>query len=205
MGLAARPGSGVGMSVESKAEINRLRRSAARLGLGIRTQPRSGTSDVRCYSLVDRETGGIVHTDLRGLGEVQERLWWIVRERRNGSIHQDRPKEASAERCPSCGTLRVAQFRWCLTCGRDYEASTKELFGDDPWRPTGGFVRPTSRPLPEGFGTGAGARARERLRTRLAHFPRPRLTLLSKGELAGGAILGLLVGLLVALVNGGSR
>lgn len=57
------------------------------------------------------------------LDNLQTRLWWITRDRRSGLATQQRTREVARQLCPSCGTSRIAFFRWCTCCGRDFEAS----------------------------------------------------------------------------------
>jgi hypothetical protein len=102
-------------------EIERLRAQARRLGVSIRTKRASEPSTTRAYSLIERASGRVIGADLVGVDEVRERLWWIVRERREGLIDPAVAPDAHGQPCPSCGTPRLAFFRWCRNCGKDLE------------------------------------------------------------------------------------
>jgi hypothetical protein len=54
------------------------------------------------------------------LVDISTELFWIVRQRR---LAVEQPgAELPTEYCPTCATRRIAYFRYCRTCGRDYEA-----------------------------------------------------------------------------------
>lgn len=195
------------MKRESKTEIDRLRSQARRLDLTIRTQRGSRANGSRAYDLIDRTTGTVVHADVHGLADLQSQLWWIARDRLRAVAGQPPVDDLPQQLCPSCGTPRVAFFRSCLKCGLDYEASHepgREVSSAPPdtvsARGTGGLPPAPSRiqyPTP----------TREPLLARLAWF---RYAVAyryfdSARELAVGAILGLLVGAIVAVALGGIR
>ncbi len=159
------------MGVESKVELSRLRRQASQLGIAIRTQPGSGAPGVRDYSLVDRDTGRVIYADIRGLVEVQERLWWIIRDRKRAPSLPAGVTQTSEELCPSCGARRIGQFRWCLGCGLDYEASTKLAIDAESGRQSSVPGPLTSPYVREGFATELRARARDAEKARLASAP----------------------------------
>ena len=104
-------------------------------------------SGERNYNLVELDGGKVLVADITGLTSLERRLWLIARERRQ-PVGVIRP-----ELCAACGTPRVAFFRWCQTCGRDFES--------DRERPPEPVVLrlPTSAPTPV-------ARARLRCRDR---------------------------------------
>jgi len=159
------------MGVESKVELNRLRRQASQLGIAIRTQPGSGTSDQRDYSLVDRETDRVIYADIRGLVAVQDRLWWIIRDRKRAQSVPAGTIQTSEELCPSCGARRIGQFRWCLGCGLDYEASTKLAIDAEGGHRSSVPGPLTSPYVREGFATELRARARAAETARLPSAP----------------------------------
>jgi tetrahydromethanopterin S-methyltransferase subunit F len=101
--------------------LTRLRAQARRLDLSIRTQRGTSASGERSYSLIERDGGRVLVSDLAGLTALERRLWLIARDRRQpvGVMR--------AELCAACGTPRVAFFRWCQTCGRDFEAERETL------------------------------------------------------------------------------
>jgi len=104
-------------------EIERLRAQARRLGVSIRTKRASGSAPTRAYNLVEQASGRVLGADLLGVDEVRERLWWIVRERREGLIDPAVAPDAHGAPCPSCGSPRLAFFRWCRHCGLDLETA----------------------------------------------------------------------------------
>jgi len=62
------------------------------------------------------EGGRVVAADAVGLAELEHRLWAITRDRRR-SIDPDR-----STTCQRCGAARVGNFRWCKSCGSDFES-----------------------------------------------------------------------------------
>ena len=104
---------------DSTQPLNHLRSRARKLGLAIRKQRASRTSSEPLYRLLDRESGVVVRGDLP-LVDVSTELLWIVRQRRR-AVEQP-GSELRAEYCPLCATRRIGYFRYCRTCGRDYEA-----------------------------------------------------------------------------------
>ena len=85
------------------------------MGLTIRTQRGTLPTGDRAYSVVERDSGRVLVVDVKGLDALERRLWIIARDRRQPVA------DVEATPCPACGTPRVAFFRWCQTCGRDFE------------------------------------------------------------------------------------
>jgi hypothetical protein len=104
-------------------EIERLRAQARRLGVSIRTKRATRAAPTRAYNLIEQESGRVLGADLQSVDEVRERLWWVVRERREGLIDPAVDPDAHGPPCPSCGTPRLAFFRWCRHCGLDLETT----------------------------------------------------------------------------------
>ena len=109
------------MGGESNSDLKRLRTQARKLDIAIRAQRASRPSQPRAYRLIDRATGREIQANL-GLDELSTRLWWITRDRHRA---ESGPVQTHSEACPSCGTSRIGSFRWCTSCGHDYEASLK--------------------------------------------------------------------------------
>src|SRR3954469_19903045 len=106
---------------ESNDDIGRLRRRASATGISVRTERANRTSEQRAYSLVDRTSGNVLHGGIATLIDLEAVLSRIAWDRRRAPA--DGPPRAEAPRsCPSCGTSRVGQFRFCRTCGHDFEA-----------------------------------------------------------------------------------
>ncbi len=141
---------GVHVGSDSGGELHNVRSQARRLGLSIRTQRASRGSDVRTFAIVDRETGTVVDAGLQDLSDIQARLWWIVHRRRTALSGLPPTGDVPEELCPSCGTRRASFFRWCLSCGRDYEAGREPTLHMAP-RPrwNGRTGRLYERRLPE--------------------------------------------------------
>jgi len=114
---------------ESNDEIRRLRSQARDLDVSIRLQRASRSSGSRTYDLVDRSTGAVIHAGI-ALGEIPERLASIPLDPATATIGQpalerQAHERAHGERCPMCGTQRIAFFRWCKKCGFDFEVVEK--------------------------------------------------------------------------------
>ncbi len=114
---------------ESNSDLKRLRTQARKLDITIRAQRASGPSQPRAYRLIDRATGREIQSNL-GLDELSTRLWWITRDRHRA---ERGPVQTHSEACPSCGTARIGSFRWCTSCGHDYEASLKSSPHQSMW------------------------------------------------------------------------
>ncbi len=149
------------MKAASSVEIRRLRSQARKLGLTVRAQRATRGSDARAYSLIDLETGEPVSTGLQDPVDIRERLWWIVRERTQGSrptINSTAGHRGETEQCRLCGTVRSDYFRFCRSCGLDLEADR------DPTPLTA--VRPVAAPV--------GDRARRMTTVAPSTSPAPR-------------------------------
>ena len=64
-----------------------------------------------------------------GVAALEHRLWLVARDRRLSM--EPRPTRS----CPTCDSPRVANFRWCQSCGTDFE----------PWRVAATPAPATSR------------------------------------------------------------
>ena len=178
--------------------MNRLRSQARRVGITIRAQRADGNVKARAYNLIDRETGAVIYANVEGLVDLQTRLWWITRDRRFAIANRLPADGTTTESCPACGTHRVGLFRWCRSCGFDYEPES-HVPSDDVVRGAGESVMFAPQPhftqlVPprERFGA---------LRNVVGHV----LHFNSWRELGIGAILALLVGVVVSLLLGGLR
>jgi hypothetical protein len=101
--------------------MRHLRSQAKRLGLSIRTRRASRASGAPTYSLVDLKTGEVVAEGLLDRSDLTTRLWWIARERRRAASMVSAVPRVLETPCPVCGTLRIGMFRWCTSCGFDFE------------------------------------------------------------------------------------
>ena len=79
------------------------------------------------YAVIERDGGRVVAADIAGPAALEHRLWLIARDRRLSIEPQP------SRNCPQCGAARVANFRWCQSCGTDFE----------PWR-----AEPATAPSP---------------------------------------------------------
>ncbi len=70
------------------------------------------------YAVVERDGGRVVAAEVIGFAALQHRLWLIARDRRLSIEPQP------SRSCPTCGAPLIANFRWCQSCGTDFE----------PWR-----------------------------------------------------------------------
>jgi hypothetical protein len=100
------------------ADIKQLRRRARALGLSIRTKRASKSRPSPAYDLIETASGRLLYGGLSSLDEIERHLDSAVVDRPDVDLH--------AEACPACGTARVAFFRWCQSCGRDFEAFKTE-------------------------------------------------------------------------------
>lgn len=124
---------GLNVGGEPKGDISRLRRRASAIGITIRTHRRNGTSEQRAYSLVDRVSGRVLYGEIATLMDVDAVLSRIVWDRQRPDA--DAPSTTTVRAfCPMCGTPRVGQFRWCRSCGHDFEASSHVAVSWPPFR-----------------------------------------------------------------------
>jgi hypothetical protein len=109
---------------DSTRQMKRIRSRARIAGLTIRTRRVSRASSERAYSVIDRATGQELSSDIPDLDELTNQLWWIIRQRRRDAQQGGRTAEAPRESCPACETLRVGNFRFCRSCGFDFEPAS---------------------------------------------------------------------------------
>lgn len=107
--------------------LTTLRRQAKDAGLSINSRPDPRGGDARRYSLVERATKAVVARGIPDLDTLATELTSRIRERTDqGRVvaHED-----LGEKCPDCGTRRIGAFRYCRSCGRDFEpdAPTAQL------------------------------------------------------------------------------
>jgi hypothetical protein len=100
------------------ADIKQLRRRARALGISIRTKRASKSRPTPAYDLIETASGRLLSGGLSRLVDIEEHLESAAVDRRDG--------DARGEVCPACATPRVAFFRWCQSCGRDFEAFKTE-------------------------------------------------------------------------------
>ena len=78
-------------------------------------------------------TGTVLHRNIDGLADLEARLTRIGLDRQwpraDWPLEEDGPSS-----CPSCGTRRIGQFRWCTSCGNDFEPT---LHGGPLWSQSG--------------------------------------------------------------------
>jgi hypothetical protein len=209
---------------ESKVEIDRLRARAGSMGITIRTQRAKKPSDRRAYSLIDRATGKVLHDDVAGLIDLEARLVGITWDRQLARADTP-PATSSASVCPSCGTRRIGQFRWCRSCGRDFEPTSHTIARVPAFTDIGPDAMPSGPEPATGPLSGSGqesaphsssGEARDTPMPTVGPGPRPasdhRLTLQpqasllaryrlqSAREIAVGAAIGLLVGVFTAVL-----
>src|SRR6266850_8376645 len=103
-------------------QMKRIRSGARKYGLTIKTGRVARGSDHRAYSVLDAATGETLCSNVPDLDELRVQLWWVIRQRRRGDQTGD-SGEVAREECPKCGTLRVGSFRFCRSCGMDFEPS----------------------------------------------------------------------------------
>ena len=104
---------------ESAQDLRQVRARAQKLGIAIRKQRPSRRAAGPLYRLLDRHSGELIRADLL-LVDVPTELFWIVRERRRALEQPVVPAPGGV--CPSCSTPRIGFFRYCKSCGLDYEA-----------------------------------------------------------------------------------
>jgi hypothetical protein len=95
------------------ADIKQLRRRARTLGLSIRTKRPSKSRPTPAYDVIETASGRLLSGGLSSLVDIQRHLESAVVDRRGS--------DARGEACPACGTPRLAFFRWCQSCGLDFE------------------------------------------------------------------------------------
>jgi hypothetical protein len=98
-------------------KLRYVRRRARRIGIAIRKQRATRGSWAPLYRLLDRDTGEVIRRDLR-LDDVPKELSSIIRHRGRAGL---RPAaESPDERCPSCRARRTGFLRYCTFCGFDF-------------------------------------------------------------------------------------
>ena len=116
------------MDDDSTQQLKYLRPRARKIGIAIRKQRVTRKSPEPLYRLLDRQSAAVIRGDVP-LIDISTELFWIIRERRRAL---ERPgAELIHEVCPSCATPRVGFFRYCKTCGLDYEAGQAPVPGAD--------------------------------------------------------------------------
>lgn len=100
--------------------ITELRRQGRTLGIAIRANRVSKASPERTYRLIDAVSGTTLSAQV-ALGDVESELssFAIKRANARGVI--------ARERCARCGRPRVATFRWCTSCGEDFEPYKRDV------------------------------------------------------------------------------
>ena len=189
---------------ESKGEINRLRSRAGRMGISIRTRRPDARAKRPAYSLVDRKTGTVIDEDIDGLVDLETRLARIASDRQFQARALPTTRTLS-ESCPTCGIRRIGRFRWCTSCGFDFESTVHSgpprpvfrLQVDDPAVPMAAWdlIQPPAylRDLP-------------RRRFRVGRFAfRDRYPSVSLRAIWLWLILAVLIGLIVSIAIGATR
>jgi hypothetical protein len=157
--------------------------------------------------VIDRETGQVIDTDIQPVN-LRARLWSIARDRRRARENPDVVFELPEELCPSCGSQRLSFFRYCRTCGLDFEATVKPAPVRAPavsWPPEvsrlparGASNASPSLPPPRSLKSVRESRI-SRLAGRVYDIGAA-FRFASPFEIAGWAILGLLIGLVITIV-----
>ena len=185
----------------STAPTPHLRSKARKLGFTIRQQRGSRAAGSPLFSVIDRETGQVIDTDILPV-DLRARLWSIVRDRRRARENPGVVFELPEELCPSCGSQRLSFFRFCRTCGLDFEATIKPPPVRAPevsWLPERGASDASpSSPLPRPLTSVRESRF-SRLAGRIYDIGSA-FRFASPFEIAGWAILGLLIGLVITIV-----
>jgi len=112
--------------VSPSADIKQLRRRARALGLSIRTKRASRSRPTPTYDLIETASGRLLAGGLASVVDIEGHLDSAAVARTDNDLR--------GEACPACGTPRVAFFRWCRSCGRDFEAFKTEPFAVDERR-----------------------------------------------------------------------
>jgi predicted RNA-binding Zn-ribbon protein involved in translation (DUF1610 family) len=136
-----------------------LRRQAKKAGFSINSRPDPRDADARRYSLVDRATKTIVTGGIPDLDTLATELLSRIRERTDPGqvvVHED----LSLGSCPDCGTRRIGAFRYCRSCGRDFEplSPSAQVPQVPAWRPAFSLNVETAAsndPRPAGVGAAA--------------------------------------------------
>jgi hypothetical protein len=126
MTLSAVPQDAGAMPAERpRDELSHIRSQAKKHGLSIRTRRSARVSGVDRFSLLDKATGAVLTSDIIGLEELRNEIWWTVRKRALASGELG-PSQAPERTCPTCGTPRVGFLRLCRACGLEFEATDTE-------------------------------------------------------------------------------
>jgi hypothetical protein len=190
-------------------QLKYLRPRARKIGIVIRKQRASRSSTEPLYRLLDRDNAAVVRRDV-ALIDISTELFWITRERRRAL---ERPAaEPIEEVCPSCATPRIAFFRYCKTCGLDYEAGRTPVPGVDGggeflWLRDATALQRPSRVASQPVALATHhASTSESASSPLVVTAEPEATrrwyrFVSPPEVALGVILGALVGMIATIVG----
>ena len=106
--------------------LKQLREQARRAGLSIQQRRDRRAGHEYRYSILDRETRKVVAAGIHDLDALSSELGARIRDQDPG-----RPVAAWAppatEACANCGAPRTGAFRYCRSCGFDFEPSTESI------------------------------------------------------------------------------
>jgi len=185
---------------DSDRRIQSLRSQARSLGITIRLQRASRRSSPRAYRLIDRATGTVIYANVP-LDEVHARLRLVMLERQRRQTNRLRAAKAPTEHCPLCGTLRIGYFRWCTSCGLDYEATVKSNLASGSWsQPLSAIEKLWSTPRrPAPIQSPRRPEPRPPRIVRLRRAIGRRLGSASLSEVAVAILLAVLIGVIVSI------
>lgn len=103
---------------QAETTLEDLRKALRPFGLQIRSR-RLASGPV--FSVRDKESGEVLIRGLTDLDELRNRAWWILRTRPRGAGGTHAADETAQACCEKCGRARVGFFRFCLSCGFDFE------------------------------------------------------------------------------------
>jgi len=190
-------------------QLKYLRPRARKIGIAIRKQRSSRNSTESLYRLLDSDSAAVIRRDVP-LIDISTELFWIIRERRRAL---ERPAAKPIDEvCPSCATPRIGFFRYCKTCGLDYEAGPTPVPGvavggeflwlheaTGPQRPSRSALQPVA--LATHQASMSESASSPHVVTAEPQATRRWYRFVSPPEVALGVILGALVGIFATIVG----
>ncbi|MDQ3128345.1 MAG: hypothetical protein M3Q66_07840 [Chloroflexota bacterium] len=103
---------------QADSTLTNLRSALRSAGLEVRSRR---LANGRTYSVRDKASGEVLIRGLTDLDELRNRVWWLLRTRRLRAAGTQAVAVPVRPSCTACGLARVGAFRFCQSCGFDFE------------------------------------------------------------------------------------